>query len=50
MIPYCIEKAIRFSVSGRPGAVYLDIPGDVLMGSAEYEHIPRYLGDIRGCA
>jgi thiamine pyrophosphate-dependent acetolactate synthase large subunit-like protein len=34
MIPYCVEKAVRTSVSGRPGAVYLEIPGDILMGSA----------------
>jgi thiamine pyrophosphate-dependent acetolactate synthase large subunit-like protein len=25
-----VEKAVRISVSGRPGAVYLDLPGDIL--------------------
>jgi 2-hydroxyacyl-CoA lyase 1 len=29
-IPYHIEKAVRLSMCGRPGPVYLDMPGDVL--------------------
>ena len=29
-IPFYIEKAIRISMSGRPGPVYLDIPGELV--------------------
>eukprot|EP01062_Namystynia_karyoxenos_P020889 TRINITY_DN17919_c0_g3_i1.p2 TRINITY_DN17919_c0_g3~~TRINITY_DN17919_c0_g3_i1.p2 ORF type:complete len:578 (+),score=169.15 TRINITY_DN17919_c0_g3_i1:70-1734(+) len=29
-IPFHIEQAVRTAVSGRPGAVYLDFPGDLL--------------------
>lgn len=29
-IPFFIEKAIRYSIYGRPGSVYLDFPGDML--------------------
>ena len=29
-IPYIVNKAVKASVSGRPGPVYLDLPGDVL--------------------
>lgn len=29
-IPFLVEKAVRYSMSGRPGPVYIDIPGDIL--------------------
>jgi 2-hydroxyacyl-CoA lyase 1 len=29
-IPYHVNKAVRLSISGRPGPVFLDLPGDVL--------------------
>jgi 2-hydroxyacyl-CoA lyase 1 len=29
-IPFLVEKAIRKSITGRPGPVYLELPGDVL--------------------
>lgn len=29
-IPYHVQKAFRLSITGRPGPVYLDLPGDVL--------------------
>ena len=29
-IPYHVEKAVRLSTSGRPGPVYIELPGDVL--------------------
>ena len=29
---FLVEKAVRISLAGRPGAVYLDLPGDVLTG------------------
>lgn len=42
MIPYLIEKAVRYSVTGRPGAVYIDLPGDILNQPFE-EEIPRVM-------
>ncbi|PIK33798.1 putative 2-hydroxyacyl-CoA lyase 1 isoform X1, partial [Apostichopus japonicus] len=32
-IPFYIEKAFRVSMYGRPGACYLDFPGDMINGS-----------------
>ena len=32
-IPFFVEKAIRVSLSGRPGVCYLDLPGDMLRGT-----------------
>ncbi|CAD5122752.1 DgyrCDS11161 [Dimorphilus gyrociliatus] len=29
-IPFFVEKAVRYSIYGRPGSVYLDFPGDML--------------------
>lgn len=29
-IPYHVEKAVKMSITGRPGPVFLDLPGDVL--------------------
>jgi len=29
LIPFLVEKAVRISLAGKPGAVYLDLPGDV---------------------
>ena len=34
-IPYHVEKAVRLSRSGRPGPVYLDMPGDILSQPAK---------------
>lgn len=34
-IPFFVEKAVRQSTYGRPGAVYLDIPGNLLQGQAD---------------
>ncbi len=34
-LPYFVEQAIRASISGRPGAVYLDLPGDIITGQVE---------------
>lgn len=36
-IPYFVEQAVRTSISGRPGAVYLDFPGDMISGQIEEE-------------
>lgn len=32
-IPFFVEKAVRMSMSGRPGVCYLDLPGDMLRAS-----------------
>jgi 2-hydroxyacyl-CoA lyase 1 len=29
-IPYFVEQAVRTSIYGQPGAVYLDLPGDII--------------------
>ncbi len=34
-IPYYIEQAVRTSIYGRPGPVYLDLPGDIITGKAD---------------
>ncbi len=38
-IPYYVEQAIRTSLFGRPGPVYLDMPADVIDGRVEEETI-----------
>uniref|UniRef100_A0A914WY36 2-hydroxyacyl-CoA lyase n=1 Tax=Plectus sambesii TaxID=2011161 RepID=A0A914WY36_9BILA len=41
-IPFHVEKAVRMSLFGRPGAVYLDIPGNLVLSSIENEDaLPR---------
>lgn len=34
-IPYFVEQAVRTSMYGRPGAVYLDFPGDMITDKLE---------------
>jgi len=38
-IPFFVEQAVRTAMYGRPGAAYLDLPGDFLQGSAEEEEV-----------
>jgi 2-hydroxyacyl-CoA lyase 1 len=38
-IPFYIEKAVRASIYGRPGPVYLDIPEEVIVGSVTEEQL-----------
>jgi 2-hydroxyacyl-CoA lyase 1 len=39
-IPYFIEQAVRVSMYGRPGPVYLDLPGDIIDAKVEEEQAP----------
>ncbi|MDZ7729208.1 MAG: thiamine pyrophosphate-binding protein [Dehalococcoidia bacterium] len=34
-LPYYIEQAVRTSIYGRPGAVYIDLPGDIITGTVD---------------
>lgn len=38
-IPFFVEQAVRSATYGRPGAVYLDLPGDFLQGTAAEEDV-----------
>ncbi|KAE9413705.1 hypothetical protein Angca_007828 [Angiostrongylus cantonensis] len=39
-IPYHVEKAVRECMYGRPGAVYIEIPGNLVLTSIEKDKIP----------
>ncbi|GMR36626.1 hypothetical protein PMAYCL1PPCAC_06821, partial [Pristionchus mayeri] len=39
-IPYLVQKAIRSCLYGRPGAVYLDLPGNIVLSTCEESTIP----------
>ena len=39
LIPRYIATAVRHSISGRPGPVYLDLPGDVIASSVEEDEL-----------
>jgi 2-hydroxyacyl-CoA lyase 1 len=38
-VPFYVEQAVRSSIFGRPGAVYLDLPDDVILGEIEEEDV-----------
>jgi len=38
-LPYYVEQAVRSSIYGRPGAVYLDLSGDIINGTMEEDEI-----------
>jgi 2-hydroxyacyl-CoA lyase 1 len=40
-IPYYVEQAVRTSLFGRPGPVYLDMPADVIDGRVDESTIPE---------
>ena len=40
-IPYYVEQAVRTSLSGRPGPVYLNFPDDVIRAEAEADKVPE---------
>jgi 2-hydroxyacyl-CoA lyase 1 len=39
-IPYYVEQAVRTSLFGRPGPVYLDMPADVIDGRIDEDSVP----------
>lgn len=39
-IPFFVEQAVRTSIYGRPGAVYLDFTNDIISGRIESDRIP----------
>eukprot|EP01065_Artemidia_motanka_P022391 TRINITY_DN26586_c0_g1_i1.p1 TRINITY_DN26586_c0_g1~~TRINITY_DN26586_c0_g1_i1.p1 ORF type:complete len:586 (+),score=182.88 TRINITY_DN26586_c0_g1_i1:68-1759(+) len=39
-IPFHVEQAVRTSITGRPGAVYLDFPGDILRNKVAADDVP----------
>lgn len=38
-VPFYIEQAVRTSIYGRPGAVYLDLPNDIISGRVDEKKI-----------
>ena len=38
-IPFYVEMAVRYSIYGRPGACYLDMPDDIILGECEEEKV-----------
>lgn len=38
-LPFFVEQAVRTSMYGRPGAVYLDLPGDMISGGIDEESV-----------
>ncbi|XP_066930457.1 2-hydroxyacyl-CoA lyase 1-like [Clytia hemisphaerica] len=41
-IPFYVEKAVRHSIQGRPGVVYLDLPGDLIRAVSQDEERIRW--------
>ena len=41
-IPYYVEQAVRYSIYGRPGAVYLDMPDDIIQGEVDETDVVEY--------
>ncbi len=40
-IPYYVEQAVRISMCGRPGPVYLDLPGDIIDAKLDDEAVEQ---------
>ena len=40
-IPYLVEQAVRISMYGRPGPVYLDFPGDIIDAKIEEDEVTQ---------
>ncbi|CAH1116347.1 unnamed protein product [Phaedon cochleariae] len=46
LIPMHVEKAVRLTKTGRPGAAYLDFPANILSGRVSEETIPNQYGPV----
>ncbi|KAF7285957.1 hypothetical protein GWI33_008928 [Rhynchophorus ferrugineus] len=44
LIPLHVEKAVRLAKNGRPGAVYLDFPANILSSKVDSDKIPPQYG------
>ncbi len=40
-IPFYVEMAVRNSIYGRPGATYLDMPDDIILGEVDEEKVQQ---------
>ena len=52
-VPYYVEQAVRTSIYGRPGAVYLDLPNDIISARVDETKVPfkaRCADPPRTCA
>jgi 2-hydroxyacyl-CoA lyase 1 len=38
-LPFYVEQAVRTSICGRPGATYLDLPNDIIVGETDEEQV-----------
>ncbi|MCA9844940.1 MAG: oxalyl-CoA decarboxylase [Dehalococcoidia bacterium] len=38
-LPFYVEQAVRSSIYGKPGAVYLDLPGDIITGTCDEDEV-----------
>ena len=41
-VSYYVEQAVRHSIYGRPGAVYLDMPDDIILGEVDEADVVEY--------
>ncbi len=49
-IPYYVEQAIRTAWYGRPGAAYLDMPDDIILGRVEEDDVQHGADDPAAAA
>jgi 2-hydroxyacyl-CoA lyase 1 len=38
-LPFYVEQAVRTSIYGRPGATYLDLPNDIILGEVDEDQV-----------
>jgi len=40
-IPFYVEQAARYAIYGRPGAAYLDMPNDIILGTCDEDEVEQ---------
>jgi 2-hydroxyacyl-CoA lyase 1 len=40
-IPFYVEQAVRYALYGRPGAAYLDMPNDIILGTCDEDEVEQ---------